>query len=884
MLPLLKGIFKSYSTYASNDRLKDSNDDVRAVSSSSLLPITSLLSTLLPPQTLFSSLFLTLWDSLHDLDDLTAATTSVMDLLSDLIKMPLIAEILKKEAAGFLDKLVPQLFPFFRHASTSVRLAVLRTISTLASLAKTNCQVGVGGASWITTDLLRLVFQNFVLEEKREVVDLSLSVWSDLLGVLELDDSGLVLDALAYPTLSILFALGLSPIGAAPLDHRLLISYQQDKDSQPRKKGANNVQGLNIPPQDRAMMNQELTVVSFESVLYGRISAATALGRLIHTLMTNPESDHNTAISDSVMAYVNSGWGIHRVLCGIVIQEWLRAYYKTTTTLFLDTFPTWKTLWDSLMAILNDVNAGGSLYFVEIQNGMKTLHGECVFLFNALSRMGCHPPTIPPLVADPSVQSSQLGPIFTLEAAEIFLGQFCPTYMQTAEESVAELYRKALSTQHQVTSIKSVLDPRVYSSLASAVVETGSLPPKLNPIIRNLMASVQQEENSELQKRSASGVAKMLQLNVQLGSRSAVNNKIMKNLCVFLCSDPQKVGVVKDRNDHSGTITYATLKAARVPLKKSGKRGKSITANVDLDGAAMDAIEDAAQTKVNESELQQKRILHRGAEYAIEALCNLFGSTLTQDIPALTEILVTSLNSASPMIIAAKGTLDPLDPITQPLVDSLHVLEIVSKYIDSTLYPLLLDLMPMIRDCLTCNLSIVRNLASACLASIAKYVQVPAMIRIIELVLPLSTHATLDYDRQGCVETAYYIVYQLQESVLPYLIFLMAPLLSRMSDSDEDVRFLSTNAFAQLVKLAPLEAGTPNPDGFTEELIQRKNSERKFIGQLIGSEKVQEFNLPVAINAELRSYQKEGVSWLAFLNRYGLHGILCDGICLNHSL
>jgi TATA-binding protein-associated factor len=71
-----------------------------------------------------------------------------------------------------------------------------------------------------------------------------------------------------------------------------------------------------------------------------------------------------------------------------------------------------------------------------------------------------------------------------------------------------------------------------------------------------------------------------------------------------------------------------------------------------------------------------------------------------------------------------------------------------------------------------------------------------------------------------------------------------------------------------------------NPEGFTKELEDRKVVERKFIGQLIGTEKVQGFDIPVAIDATLRSYQKEGVDWLAFLNRFGLHGILCDDMGL----
>lgn len=42
--------------------------------------------------------------------------------------------------------------------------------------------------------------------------------------------------------------------------------------------------------------------------------------------------------------------------------------------------------------------------------------------------------------------------------------------------------------------------------------------------------------------------------------------------------------------------------------------------------------------------------------------------------------------------------------------------------------------------------------------------------------------------------------------------------------------------------------------------------------------------MTVDVNAELRSYQQEGVNWLAFLNRYRLHGILCDDMGLGKTL
>lgn len=47
--------------------------------------------------------------------------------------------------------------------------------------------------------------------------------------------------------------------------------------------------------------------------------------------------------------------------------------------------------------------------------------------------------------------------------------------------------------------------------------------------------------------------------------------------------------------------------------------------------------------------------------------------------------------------------------------------------------------------------------------------------------------------------------------------------------------------------------------------------------QLLDGSKVEQYKIPVTIKAELRKYQQDGVNWLAFLAKYQLHGILCDG-------
>lgn len=44
---------------------------------------------------------------------------------------------------------------------------------------------------------------------------------------------------------------------------------------------------------------------------------------------------------------------------------------------------------------------------------------------------------------------------------------------------------------------------------------------------------------------------------------------------------------------------------------------------------------------------------------------------------------------------------------------------------------------------------------------------------------------------------------------LPYVIFMVVPVLGRMSDPDDDIRATATNTFASLVKMVPLEVSAP---------------------------------------------------------------------------
>lgn len=60
-------------------------------------------------------------------------------------------------------------------------------------------------------------------------------------------------------------------------------------------------------------------------------------------------------------------------------------------------------------------------------------------------------------------------------------------------------------------------------------------------------------------------------------------------------------------------------------------------------------------------------------------------------------------------------------------------------------------------------------------------------------------------------------------------------------------------------------------------MLVKRAEERQFLSQLLDGTKVEQYDLPIPVKAELRKYQQDGINWLAFLSKYQLHGILCDG-------
>ena len=156
--------------------LTDNVDDVSAVAASALIPVADLLVSTLPAEA--PHVVNVLWDSLADLDDLSSACNSIMGLLATLL-----AHSTARSNLRGLDALMPRLWPFLHHTSSSVRKSALLTLQKLTELDPTVSPMSSGPLQ----ETLRHVYQRALLEHNPEVLHLIPDVWNDLLKSSRLD-------------------------------------------------------------------------------------------------------------------------------------------------------------------------------------------------------------------------------------------------------------------------------------------------------------------------------------------------------------------------------------------------------------------------------------------------------------------------------------------------------------------------------------------------------------------------------------------------------------------------------------------------------------------------------------------------------------------------
>ncbi|KAF2197365.1 hypothetical protein GQ43DRAFT_209351 [Delitschia confertaspora ATCC 74209] len=849
--------------------LADFDDDVRAVSAATLVPVADEFVEMRPQD--LAGLINKVWECLSNLqDDLSASTGSVMDLLAKLCSFPQVLTAMKENAKHdplqSFHELVPRLFPFLRHTITSVRAAVLRALLTFLTIE------GDSTDSWIDSKALRLIFQNILLERDERVLKLSQQVWNSV--VAHLGPSGL---ATHLPEiLDAVIPLALTPIGVprhpVAMEYSLLIRPSgqvfgppgqvrrkstppggSEPASKKRRKSAQKKDDNPAPVSpthnvDGHMMSGDLELVGADTMIRSRIYAAQALGK---AMATYPEQLRKDAFQSRIMGHLRSPHSSTQLTTSMIIEEYARSLEAK----------------DALAqafagALLPVVEGERPSAYEDLVPKLQVVRTQCAALLSIFREGGASNCPVLAVVVQGQPDASQYA--FSVADAEKLLNLQFDKLKKSMTPSQRLISVQALdAAKHDVQvslqeakDIKEQRDIRIKAAAAGALVALNESPKKPGLTIKAMMDSVKKEENVELQKRSAASVAGLIVHLVKL-NKAVVVNKVVTNLFNFYCMETAETPEF---------YSNAHIETGILSLKKE------------------EDVRDHPDAAKFEQEAKAARITRRGAREALEHLVVDFGTQVFDKLPVLRKLIEDPIKDVFTADDLPADITESGSQTGQEVVDALSVLRALAGKFHPDVRGFVKDLLPLIAKALQSRLYVLRYAAAKCFATLCSVMTVDGITMLVENVLPSISNGENVHWRQGAIECVYHLIHVMEDSILPYVIFLITPVLGRMSDSDNDVRLLATTSFATLVKLVPLEAGIPDPPGLSEKLLKGRDRERKFVGQMLDPKKVEPFEIPVGINAELRSYQQDGVNWLAFLNRYHLHGILCDDMGLGKTL
>ncbi|KJE93117.1 hypothetical protein, variant 1 [Capsaspora owczarzaki ATCC 30864] len=490
------------------------------------------------------------------------------------------------------------------------------------------------------------------------------------------------------------------------------------------------------------------------------------------------------------------------------------------------------------------------------------------------------------------------------------------------QQQIQRLVDQCISKRSRIQSAVAALEfnhermhIKVLSALAFALIAMDPRPDKLNPIVRPLMDAVRKEQDEPLHWRAARGLAVLVDRCVD--RTPSPNDKIVRAVAGMLAADaahtPQlptegnpkqilddwELGIVTARHQREADLADAT----------AGGRGSSTAVSKagddDVAAAQAIAISSGAATSSSGADISAA-IARDGAELVLRAASERFQNSIFSMLPRLWGLLSEPMIELfgpldSPNLLLASATFDlAWSDASRALMDgsakalertrevllSLQLLECLSTCLPqgAALDQIWTQLTGPTLSCLAYPNRAVRHLAARTVAALCCRFPVAAVQAVIFHVLPLLQDSTQITRRQGAAEALFHAIDRLGTDIVPFSVLLIVPLLGSMSDFDPDVRQLGTLTFAALLKLLPLEPGTPSPAGMHPALSARRTRDRHFLEQLMDPSKLDSYPVPVTIKAELRKYQQDGVNWLHFLNRYRLHGILCDDMGLGKTL
>ena len=864
------------------DGLKDSEDDVSAVAAAALVPVKDVLIEIMPEKV--PKVIAYLWEALQDLDDLSSSTGDLLMLLSSLLTFDS-----ETNCEQNFVELVPRLWPFLSHSLSSVRKSVLDSLLILCSKSS---------AKWLTvgllSDALRLLYQRCLLENNSNILENLYNVWFEFVS----KSNSEVLMQSSCQHLSGWICLMMHPskipIDASTCQTWLRVKHISNCDQSSASKTRNTKYDNQSLREQYFIGGTESLAESAEErervVIRARHQSAKFIGLLAH-FITNPNHSSTPSpiecFANILLFHLNSKSALQRMCIAWVVKEWANAWNRSSSGQQNDvnnSLP--ENVRNKFLECLQEV-----VYFDEISSLFTRLQLESRDFIVLLKKHN--------LSFNEDIYKS--GVVYTFDQINTLANSAINGFEANAKnkllEVIEEKARNLLKSTAHISQYQSSLSTTVMSSIAGALISWNDLPEKLNPVVRPLMESLKTEENEQLQRESALSLVRLLTIccdrSPQSDSIVSPVPKIIKNLITYLCSDRNFTPEVEPIEIKSGSEESKAPKVTKesriLSLEKMMKlsekatllkRSNSVNTSKKPKNDVSTSVEEVNQS--NEQNDKQSEIVRRGASLALSETAKSFGSQIPSKIEILweqiTKIMVHSKHSKSSELSLEEA---------KSLVQSLQVLEIIGPHLDQELHSYLKTLLNDLCLCLESPFIAIRHLSARCIGMCSQVIRSDTMNVVLTTILELLETCDSQIRRQGAVEALFCVIEKLSLNIVPYIVLLIVPMLGRMSDQNDSVRVVATHCFAQLVQLMPLDndnSVNSNHNLIDSKIFERKETERHFLEQLMNIKKLDDFKIPVPVKAELRTYQQEGVNWLAFLNKYKLHGIVADEMGLGKTL
>lgn len=370
---------------------------------------------------------------------------------------------------------------------------------------------------------------------------------------------------------------------------------------------------------------------------------------------------------------------------------------------------------------------------------------------------------------------------------------------------------------------------RLRTEAAACAILSKNIPQKLNFVIQPLMESVRMERDAIYQRRCGSILAKLI---YHCRDRTpSPNAKLVKNLC------------------------------ARSTLNIHSAPSKELVLNVLGDRCYLENHPDS--------------VVRVGATAALEEVVKLFGPSVFESLPMLK-------SKATSPLAEIHATQDYSESDLLQNLSLLGALGYRGEEVLSIISRPLSGLLGNISKCVIMENEKISHVALRVMDKISE-INLKGVLKILffNLLPLLQGHGPACKGVLGLIGMLGKTHKTGLADVIPYMLVNVMPLLN---SHDVEVRQMAAGTFStifptfatcgdQCKDLPPyLEGCSVN----VQEAVA--------LQKIFNAAEIEHFQVPFALDVQLRTYQQEGLNWLHFLQRFGMNGVLADDMGLGKTL